>query len=266
LRLGPAWPSGGTSVVLPCWTDDDEPLVLKLTPDLTIAAGEAAALQAWAASPHVVLLHDADLERGALLLERVQPGTRLDEERDPWPLEDAVPVMSDLWQPVRPGAGSGLPELRDRVEFVFELTRQRLRRHPAVAERVPPGLVEGSLAAACALAGDGPVRLLHGDLHPGNVLRGGPGRGAVAIDPRPCLGDPASDAVDWMLAGGGGEAAVHRRIGWLAGRVAGLDPGRAWAWCQAMAVAGAVSLLCRRGDDPVGRAWLGMALAAAGGS
>jgi hypothetical protein len=123
LRLGQAWSAGGTSVVLPCRADGGEQLVLKLTPELQIAADEAAALQGWAASPHVVMLHDADLERGALLLERVQPGTRLADEPDPWPLEDVAPMLSDLQQPVVLPIGSGLPDLRHRVEFVFELTR-----------------------------------------------------------------------------------------------------------------------------------------------
>jgi hypothetical protein len=67
LRLGRAWPKGGTSVVLPCESDDGEPLVLKLTPDPEIAADEAAALDAWMACRRVVTLHDADLDRGAEL-------------------------------------------------------------------------------------------------------------------------------------------------------------------------------------------------------
>jgi streptomycin 6-kinase len=267
LRLGQAWPRGGTSVVLPCESDDGEPLVLKLTPELKIAADEATALNAWTASRHVVMVHDADLDHGALLLERVLPGIRLADEPDQWPLEDVVPVLSDLWQrPSLLGAGSGLPELRERAEFVFEMTRQRLDRNPAVAARVPPDVVEGSRNLASALAGGGPVRLLHGDLHPGNVLRGGDGRGLVAIDPRPCLGDPAFDAVDWVLTGGGGERAVRQRIDWLASRVDGLDPDRAWAWCQAMAVVLAVALLAGRGEDPAGEAMLTLARATAAGS
>ena len=152
---------------------------------------------------HVVTLHDADLDRGALLLERLLPGTRLADEPDRWPLEEVEPVLSDLWrQPSWLGAVPGLPELRERAEFVFELTRRRFESHPDVAGRVTPGLVEGARSLASALSGEGPVRLLHGDLHPGNVLRGGDGRELVAIDPRPCLGDPAFDAVDWVLAGG----------------------------------------------------------------
>jgi streptomycin 6-kinase len=259
LRLGQAWSAGGTSVVLPCWADGGGQLVLKLTPELQIAADEAAALQGWAASPHVVMLHDADLERGALLLERVQPGTRLADEPDPWPLQDVAPMLSDLQQPVVLPIGSGLPDLRHRVEFVFELTRDRLRRYPATAERVPSGLVEDSRLAARALADDGPVRLVHGDLHPGNVLRGGPGRSVVAIDPRPCLGDPAFDAVDWVLASGGGETAVRNRIDRLAGYLDEVDTDRVWSWCKGLAVVVAVSLLGRRADDQVGRELLGIA-------
>jgi streptomycin 6-kinase len=267
LHLGEAWPRGGTSVVLPCESDDGELLVLKLTPDPKIAADEATALDAWKACRHVVTLHDADPDRGALLLERILPGTRLADEPDRWPLEDASLVLSGLWQrPSWLGAGSGLPELRERAEFVFELTRRRLDHHPAVARSVPPDLVEGSRNLASALAGEGPVRLLHGDLHPGNVLRGGNGRGLVAIDPRPCLGDPAFDAVDWVLADGGGEQAVRQRIDWLAGHVDDLDPGRGWSWCQAMAVVLAVSLLISRSDNPAGLEMLAMARAAAGSS
>ena len=80
--------------------------------------------------------------------------------------------------------------------------------------------------------GNGPVRLVHGNLHPGNVLRGGPGRGVVAIDPRPCLGDPAFDAVDWVLASGDAEAAVRNRIDRLAGYLDEVDADRVWAWCR----------------------------------
>ena len=261
LRPGPAWPLGGTSVVLPCQTGNGEQMVLKLTPDLKIAADEATALDLWSASPHVVQLHDADPGRGALLLERVYPGTRLQDEADRWPLAEVAPMLTDLWRQAWIGARSGLPNLRDRVKFTFDLTQQRLARHPAAARHIPPGLMEASEIAAGALAEDGPVGLVHGDLHPGNVLRGGSGRGVVAIDPRPCLGDRAFDAVDWVLASGGSVAAMQQRIDWLALHVDGLDAERAWAWSQVLAVVVAVSLLAHREDDPAGHALLQVASA-----
>ena len=91
------------------------------------------------------------------------------------------------------------------------------------------------------------------------MLRGGPGRGVVAIDPRPCLGDPAFDAVDWVLAGGGGEAAVQNRIDRLAGYLDDVDADRVWAWCRGLAVVVAVSRLSRRADDQLGCELLGIA-------
>ena len=68
LQLGRPWPTGGTSVVLPCESAAGELLALKLTPDLKVAADEAAALDAWGACQHVVRLHDADLDHGACCL------------------------------------------------------------------------------------------------------------------------------------------------------------------------------------------------------
>lgn len=96
LRLGRAWPNGGTSVVLPCESGDGEPMVLKLTPDPKIAADEVTALDAWMSCRHVVALHDADLGRGALLLDRVLPGTRLADEPGRWTLEEVLPVLEGI--------------------------------------------------------------------------------------------------------------------------------------------------------------------------
>jgi streptomycin 6-kinase len=74
-------------------------------------------------------------------------------------------------------------------------------------------------AAALELAGRGPVGLVHGDLHPANVLSG-PGARMVAIDPRPTWGDPNFDAVDWVLEGVADPAVLEERIEEL-GRVLG---------------------------------------------
>lgn len=42
--------------------------------------------------------------------------------------------------------------------------------------------------------------LLHGDLHPGNVLDGGAERGLMATGPKACVGDPVDSADDHTLA------------------------------------------------------------------
>jgi streptomycin 6-kinase len=74
---------------------------------------------------------------------------------------------------------------------------------------------------------------LHGDLHPGNVLDGGAGRGLVAIDPRPCVGETAVDLVDRVFRG-----LDDRRLGAARPRPrarAGPRAPRVWAWCAAFA-------------------------------
>lgn len=98
---------GSNSVVLRCQAGDGEEMVLKLTPDLKIAADEATALDLWSASPLVVQLHDAALSRGALLLERVYPGTRLQDEPGRWPPADAAPCSPICGGRPGPAPGQG---------------------------------------------------------------------------------------------------------------------------------------------------------------
>ena len=88
------------------------------------------------------------------------------------------------------------------------------------------------LAADAAYAAE--PMLLHGDLHPSNVLDGGPLRGLVAIDPRPCVGDAAVDAVDWVFWSVDDPGRWELRSRDLAVAL-GLDHERLWAWCAAFA-------------------------------
>jgi hypothetical protein len=99
LRVRRALPAGGTSVVFECAAHDGDSVVLKLTPDHRIAAGEAAALATSANSPYVVRLLDSDLDRGALLLECLRPGLPLSQDPAGWTLADIAPVLADLWSP-----------------------------------------------------------------------------------------------------------------------------------------------------------------------
>jgi streptomycin 6-kinase len=93
-------------------------------------------------------------------------------------------------------------------------------------------LQRGHELARALAAAAGPSVLLHGDLHPGNVLDGGSGRGLVAIDPRPCVGDAAFDAVDWVFWMTDDPRAWRPRSRALADAL-GLDGERLWAWCRA---------------------------------
>ncbi|MFF2348766.1 aminoglycoside phosphotransferase family protein [Kitasatospora sp. NPDC058115] len=213
---------GGTARVFRCERlADGVPVWLKLTPDAVVAAQEAAALGAWRGVPSVVRLLGYDPGSGALLLADVRPGTSLRERG--WRPAQVAPLLGALRSV--PVDGVDLPPLAGRLEFLFELTGRRAPGVPTARAR----------ALARELTGPGaPVALVHGDLHPANVLLGPDG--PVAIDPRACLGDPDFDLVDWALDGVADRAALVARIGDLTALVPGADAGRVLAWCRATAV------------------------------
>jgi streptomycin 6-kinase len=221
--------TGGTSVTFRCRRSEGSVAYLKLTPDAEVFATEAAALRAWDACPAVVSLLDAADEDNALLIEALEPGT---------PLADWRPAGALLGQLRDVPAPTGFPTVADRVDFMFSLAA---RRNPGV----PVELLDASHAAARHLADTGTVvRLVHGDLHPGNVLTSA--RGLVAIDPRPCLGDPDLDVVDWAFQDLTDAAELRARVAAL--NV--LDEDRAYEWSRALAVLLLMSHVRRGIDDP----------------
>jgi streptomycin 6-kinase len=157
---------------------------------------------------------------GALLLEAVR-----DEPARDAGLDEIAALIGALHAcPIPPGTAS----LAERVDFVFTYH----------------GVAGGELARDLATGGS--TALLHGDLHPANVLDAGPDRGFVAIDPRACAGDPAFDAVDWVFWRAQ-PTAWRARARELATRL-GCDEERLWAWCAACAAMLAASEAARAGD------------------
>lgn len=77
------------------------------------------------------------------------------------------------------------------------------------------------------------------------MLRTGNGSRIVAIDPRPCIGDPAMDLADLAITRADSEAAVRRRCRQLAELADPIDAGRLWRWCCNFAPIMAVSLVRR---------------------
>jgi streptomycin 6-kinase len=151
------------------------------------------------------------------------------------------------------GLLSPVPSLVDRVEFLFELARRRLAmndavRHPAL----PASLLSEGAARSLELAtspgsADG---LVHGDLHPANVLRAHGRRGLVAIDPRACRGDRHFDLVDWVLSPDVEDrAALDRRLVDLEAAIPGVHGDRLRLWAVALASLVALPLLQRRRAD-----------------
>ncbi len=249
--------SGNTSRVFIGRQHGDRGVVLKLTPDRTIAAEEALALRAWAATPHAADLIDADLEAGALLLEKVEPGTKVSDQPELPPASEMAELLTGLHGAASYDGGQ-LPTLAQGVESLFARIGGLLS-NPRVSPLVAPHLVAHGHQMARELAGSGPAGLLHGDLHLSNILRAGPTRGLVAIDPRPCSGDLTSDAIDWTLDRATSTDEIHERIEQLCRLVPGLDRDRLWRWCQATAAVIVVLQLRRRPPDDTTRLLLRLA-------
>lgn len=237
ITIGATMP-GSTGLTMRCRRGDGSAAVLKLTPEPLIAAEEAAALRAWSASSRVVRLLDEDDVHGALLLESLVPGTPAHAHL---PVAVIADLLNELHQ-IDPPAG--FRPLRGRVEFLFALFERRSQNLPAQV-RIDPGLFRHCRSVAVELSERGPVCLLHGDLHIGNVLDAGTDRGLVVIDPRPCVGDPAFDTIDWLLIPG----EYRTRITELCELSPQLDPVRLHRWCAVLAVFNVIVALRRSGSD-----------------
>jgi streptomycin 6-kinase len=74
---------------------------------------------------------------------------------------------------------------------------------------------------------------LHGDLESKNILRCRK-RGLVAIDPLPCVGDPAYDAGYWLASVV--ESHFREDTGRVLSRQLGLDAGRVASWTAVVAL------------------------------
>ena len=246
LVVGDAVGRGNTSLVVRCRRADGRPAVLKLTPEGELVAAEASTLRRWASSGRVPLLWGDDAALGALLLEAIPSETSIAERHAAVALDDVATLIGELHRSGAPVLADGVVPLAARVEFIFQHWIARHgRRGEGVTRAVPVERLRRGHKLARELAADAaePV-LLHGDLHPGNVLDGGPVRGLVAIDPRPCVGDPAVDAVDWVFWAVDDLSAWEPHSRDLAVAL-GLDHQRLWAWCAAFAAMLAASKAAR---------------------
>lgn len=235
---------GHASLVVPVRGDGDEQAVLKVGFPEEDSEHEALALQRWHGEGAVRLLR-ADPRRRALLLERLEPV----DLGDHWDVE-ACEVVGGLLGRLHVPAP---PQLR-RLSRYADAVAARLAALPSGVP-LPPRFVDQARSLAAALAADPATdgRLVHTDLHYGNVLSS-PGRGWVAIDPQPLSGDPHVEVAPLLWT----------RFDELSGRVreglrdrflavvdaAGLDEGRARDWV----VVRAMDLAARRLSDPPGTA------------
>jgi streptomycin 6-kinase len=129
---------------------------------------------------------------GALLLQRVVPGTSLDAlQNESTSIATAATLIQSLWR--SPPDSESFPTL---IEWfgVFDRFRLKATGNPlldALLKRADPML---PILFECS---DRTV-LLHGDLHHGNILFSKT-KGWVSIDPKGVIGDPAYDVGSFML-------------------------------------------------------------------
>jgi streptomycin 6-kinase len=218
--------------VLPVTCGDGTPAVLKLgLPDEEFRF-QADALRAFDGRMSVRLL-DADIEAGALLLERLQPGEVLASlGDDAGETSAAARVMRGLWRPAPPDLT--FPSMGDWLDGMRNEAREE--------ERVYPGdlawLWRALDLAVDLLKESSTEVLLHGDLHHDNILSSSR-ETWLAIDPKGVTGDPAWEVAPFLynnVASTAGETEwrrlARRRIDQFADELA-LDRHRLYA-CSAV--------------------------------
>jgi streptomycin 6-kinase len=244
LDVGKPFDGGASSVAIRV-TTAGRPAVLKLSPDVPFLAAQAGMLRLFEPSGRVpALLAEAP---GAMLLEAVQPGTEIaDLPRAPTPGEYAE-LLADL-HAIEPPPDVFPRDLRQRTDPFLHRGISQLDEPALVGSRLHRSDFERALDELDdLLATPWPTALLHGDLHLGNVLDGGP-RGMVAIDPKACVGDRCWDAVDYVLAGAGRPDGIEYRLHALSTE-AGIDANRLYAWSRVVAAATAIPMLRHGGQE-----------------
>ncbi|MFG2910753.1 aminoglycoside phosphotransferase family protein [Kitasatospora sp. NPDC048286] len=234
---------GVVGLVLPVLRADGSPAVLKLQPVDEETVGEPLALRTWDGRGAVRLL-DHEPATGSLLLERLDPARSL------LALPDDLAALAVIAELLRELTGHQAPSgLRTLAGTASDLLDRAPAAVAALADPAERRLLADCAAALCEVRADPGDRLLHWDLHYGNVLAPLPGSGRapwLAIDPKPLAGHPGFELLPalrnrWadLVATGDPARALRRRFDLLT-EVLELDRGVAAAWTLARVMQNAV--------------------------
>jgi streptomycin 6-kinase len=218
LRLAEIMPGGRLSACVAARDPAGRAVVLKVPTSARAGRLELAALRAWQGGP-VPRIHRRDARAGVFVMERILPGTPAPDDAA------AVAALLSALHAADAVATARYPLLRPALD-------DRLRR---AAQRcaLPGNDVGRALHARAAAvlaappAAERPQVLLHGDLQAKNLLAAADGT-VRAIDPLPCIGDPAFDAASWSVLGATPEP-IGARVERIA-RTLGADPAPIGAW------------------------------------
>ncbi len=235
LEVGDPFANLSYNFAAPANRADGTPAVLKLSfPGDKEFETEAEALRRFDGRGAVRLL-ELDAEKGAMLLERMEPGESLETiEDDEAATIIAADVMRKLWRPAPPS--HPFPTIAEWAEG-FERLRKSFGGGTGP---MPPDLVEKAegLFAELLATEESPV-LLHGDLHHGNILSSR--RGWLAIDPKGVVGERAYETAAMLHNPAGflekpnpGKL-LERRIEILSEKL-GLEESRVRGWGVAQSV------------------------------
>ena len=232
LTLERPFPSIAFNYVAPARRADGTACVLKVSRHIADTRYEIAALRLWDSDGAVRLLA-AMPEHGALLIERLMPGTELTEIAavdDDSATGIAAQMLAKLWRPA-PTVHDLCP--LDRWCAAYDRNREALS---AGVDGFPVEL----FLRADALRGDllsstATQTVLHGDLHHHNILRAARAEW-LAIDPKGLVGDPCFDVCQFFRNPQAMPPAVNRRRLDRFCADLGLDRDRLKAWCLVHAV------------------------------
>ena len=215
---------GNCSLVLPVRTFEGAVAVLKVGFPDAESEHEHLVLQRWGGHGAVRLL-SADPHHRGLLLERLHSTDLTGVAED-----HACAIVADLYGRIHIPA---MPQLRSLSADIDRWTSELagLARNAPIPRR----LVEQAIALGTDLAADRAVidRVIHTDLHYGNVLAGDREPWLV-IDPKPVNGDPHYEIAPmlwnrWDEIAGDTREGVRRRF-WMLVDAAGFDEDRARGW------------------------------------
>jgi streptomycin 6-kinase len=233
LSPGAALAGATHALVLDCVRTDGSPAVLKLPFVDEENRAEADALLLYDGDGAVRLL-DHDPASGALLLERLYPGTPLLDFADRrQALDIACGILRRLRRP--PPSGHRFPLLCDQVScLVSDLPAD----HDRLGHPLPDRLVDEAIVAARHLGTwSGPQVVVNRDAHLGNFLSADR-EPWLLIDPKPVVGEAAFDGAFLLLANMDADSTRTAAMS-IVDRISDhlmVDPRRVGAWALVRAV------------------------------
>jgi len=217
---------GAASLILPVVREDGTEAMLKLQPTNDESEAEALALRTWSHDDVVGVLED-DPVTTTLLLERLRPRT-LDDVPDQ---VEATRILAELM--ARLIVVPAPPEVRRLSGIATAMVEDAAGLE--LGDPVEQRLVRRFADQVRELIPDSGDRLLHWDLHYGNVLASDR-QPWLVIDPKPLAGDPGFELFqalhnrwDDLLATGNLDQAIRDRFDLMVD-VTGIDRDRALGW------------------------------------